>query len=92
MDGMSPTFLGVDLRTWIIGGAIVLLVAIAHVGLRWWARRRERRHQDRPLAPGESATARYWMARGLSNAVPPIAFSSAFCAVGSTASALPGLT
>ena len=74
MDGMSPTFLGVDLRTWIIGGAIVLLVAIAHVGLRWWARRRERTHQDRPLAPGESATARYWMARGLSNAVPPIAF------------------
>jgi small-conductance mechanosensitive channel len=74
MEGMRPTLLGVDTRTWIIGGAIVLLVAVAHVGLRWWARRRERRQQDKPLAPGESASVRYWIARGLSEAVPPIAF------------------
>ncbi|HET9862168.1 MAG TPA: mechanosensitive ion channel domain-containing protein [Steroidobacteraceae bacterium] len=72
MEGLSGTFLGVDLRTWITGGVIVLLVAIAHVGLRWWARRRERK-QPAP-APGESATARYWIARGIGNAVPPIAF------------------
>jgi small-conductance mechanosensitive channel len=72
MEGVSATFLGVDLRTWITGGVIVLLVASAHIGLRWWARRRERTH--RPLAPGETASARYWIARGLGNAVPPIAF------------------
>jgi len=74
MPDLSSTFLGVDLRTWITGGVIVLLVAIAHAGLGWWTRRRKRRQQDKPLAPGESATARYWIAHGLSDAVPPIAF------------------
>ena len=74
MPDLSSTLLGVDARTWILGGAILLLVAIAHAALRWWTRRRERTHQDKPLAPGESAKARYWIARGLSDAVPPIAF------------------
>ena len=73
MPDMSSTFLGVELQTWVTGGAIVLLVAIAHLALRWWTRRRARTHQD-ALAPGESAKARYWIARGLSDAVPPIAF------------------
>ena len=71
---IESNFLGVELRTWITGGALVLLVAIAHVALRFWTRRRERTHEDRPLAPGESASARQWIARGLSDAVPPIAF------------------
>jgi small-conductance mechanosensitive channel len=74
MPDMNSTLLGVELRTWITGGAIVLLVAIAHLALRWWARRRARAHHDKPLALGESAKARYWIARGLSDAVPPIAF------------------
>jgi small-conductance mechanosensitive channel len=74
MPDMSSTFLGVELRTWFTGAAILLLVAIAHVGLRWWTRRRERKQHDQPLAPGESPKARYWIARGLSDAVPPIAF------------------
>jgi small-conductance mechanosensitive channel len=74
MPDMSSVFLGVELRTWITGSAIVLLIAIAHTGLGWWTRRRARKHQDAPVAPGESAKARYWVALGLSNAVPPIAF------------------
>ena len=74
MPDMNSTFLGVELRTWITGGAIVLLIAIAHAGLGWWTRRRARKHHDTPVAPGESAKARYWLARGLSDAVPPIAF------------------
>jgi small-conductance mechanosensitive channel len=74
MLDLNSTLLGVELRTWVTGGAIVLLVAIAHVALRWWTRRRARKHQDKPLAPGESAKVRYWIARGLSDAVPPIAF------------------
>lgn len=74
MPDLSSTFLGVELRTWVTGGAIVLLVAIAHMGLGWWTRRRARKQQEKPLAPGESANVRFWMARGLSDAVPPIAF------------------
>jgi len=74
MPDLNSTLLGVELRTWVTGGAIVLCVAIAHVALRWWTRRRARTHQDKPLAPGESAKARFWIARGLSDAVPPIAF------------------
>lgn len=74
MPDMSWNFLGVELRTWITGGAIVLLVAMAHAGLGWWTRRRARKHRDTAAAPGESAKTRYWIARGLSKAVPPIAF------------------
>jgi small-conductance mechanosensitive channel len=74
MPDLNSIFLGVELRTWITGGAIVLLVAIAHAELGWWTRRRARKHKDTPDAPGESAKARYWIARGLSDAVPPIAF------------------
>jgi small-conductance mechanosensitive channel len=74
MPEWNAVLLGVELRSWVTGGAILLLVAIAHVGLRWWTHRRARRHQDRPLAPGESERARYWVARGIGDAVPPIAF------------------
>jgi len=74
MPDMNSTFFGAELRTWITGGAIVLLVALAHVGLGWWKRRRSRMQKDKPLAAGDSATVRYWIARGLSDAVPPIAF------------------
>jgi small-conductance mechanosensitive channel len=74
MIDLDEDFLQVDTRIWLTGGAIVLLVAIAHVALRWWTRRRARKQQDGPVAPGESPKARFWIARGLSDAVPPIAF------------------
>ena len=74
MPDMSSTFLGVELRTWVTGGVVVLLVAIAHTGLGWWTRRRARKQMDAPLAAGESAKVRFWIARGLGDAVPPIAF------------------
>jgi small-conductance mechanosensitive channel len=74
MPDLDSTFFGAELRTWMTGGAMVLLVAIAHAALHWWTRRRKRHHESRPLGEGESASARYWIARGLSDAVPPIAF------------------
>jgi small-conductance mechanosensitive channel len=74
MPDMSAIFLGVQLKTWVAGGAIVVLMAIGHLLLHWWARRRARKDQHESLAPEESAKARYWIARGLSEAVPPIAF------------------
>jgi len=67
-------FLGVDVETWIAGGAVVLLVVVAHLVLGWWSRRRMRKAQSRPPAAGETAGVRYWIARGMSDAIPPIAF------------------
>jgi len=61
-----------DLTAWITGGSIVLLIVIAHVALRWWARRSMHPQREEPPAPAESAALRYWLARGLSDAVPPI--------------------
>src|SRR5688572_5166012 len=74
MPELNSTFLGVEWRSWLTGGAIMLLVAIAHAALRWWSRRRTRKDNESPLAPGDSAKVRYWLARGLSDAVPPVAF------------------
>jgi small-conductance mechanosensitive channel len=74
MPDMSATFLGVQLKTWIAGGAIVVLAAIGHLVLHWWARRRARKHHHDSQSSEDSAKVRYWIARGLSDAVPPIAF------------------
>lgn len=70
---LNSIFLGVPLRIWITGGAIVLLVALAHTGLGWWSRRQTRKQREQPLVPGEPAPVRYWIARGLGDAAPPIA-------------------
>ncbi|HET7811750.1 MAG TPA: mechanosensitive ion channel domain-containing protein [Steroidobacteraceae bacterium] len=71
---LNSTFLQIELRTWLTAAAIAVLLAVAHFALRGWARRRARRHQDEPLAPGESASVRFWIARGLGDAIPPLAF------------------
>jgi small-conductance mechanosensitive channel len=73
MIDWSATFFGLTLTMWATGACIVVLLAIAHIALRWWARRKLHQHEDRPHAPGEIAAVRYWGARGLSEAVPPLA-------------------
>lgn len=73
MSELNSRFLDIPLSTWIIGSAILLLVAIAHAGLGWWSRRHTRKHRELPIAPGESGATRYWIARGLGDALPPIA-------------------
>ena len=74
MPEMNSDLFGAELRTWILGGAIVLLVAIAHATMSWWTRRHARRDREQPMEPGESPGVRHWIARGLRNAVPPLAF------------------
>jgi small-conductance mechanosensitive channel len=73
MPDLTGIFLGVEVKTWLMGGFILVLVAMAHVGLGWWTRRRTRKQHGAALGAGESATAGYWIARGLREAVPPIA-------------------
>lgn len=73
MINMSATFFGVTLTAWATGASIVLLLVAAHVALRWWTRRRLGQNEELPHGPGEVAAVRYWVARGLSEAVPPLA-------------------
>jgi small-conductance mechanosensitive channel len=74
MPDLNSVFLGAELRTWVLGGAIVLLVAIGHLVMSWSARRHERRCREAPAEAGDSVGVRHWIARGLRNAVPPLAF------------------
>ena len=73
MIDLDSTLLGMSISTWILGGIVILLVAIAHGALRWWARRRIRKQEATPVEPGETRATRYWIAQGLSEAVPPLA-------------------
>jgi small-conductance mechanosensitive channel len=73
MPDLDATFLNIEIKTWLTVGAIVLLMGMAHAGLRWWTRRRARKQHGADLSSGDSATAGYWIARGLSEAVPPVA-------------------
>lgn len=73
MIKLDSTLLGMSLSTWILGGLILLLAAMAHIALRWWAKRRIRAQEAAPIEPGETRAARYWIARGVSEAVPPLA-------------------
>jgi len=66
-------FLGLGLVTWGTGLLILLLVAIAHIALRWWVRRSVRARSSSQTEPGDTPTVRYWVSRGLAEAVPPLA-------------------
>jgi small-conductance mechanosensitive channel len=74
MSLTSATFLGLSWITWITGAATLLLVVIAHIALRWWARYRVRTHREQVGLSGETVSMRYWIARGVSEAVAPLAF------------------
>lgn len=73
MIDMNATLLGLTLTTWVTGALIVLLLAIAHLALRWWAGRKLHQQEKQSHAPGDVGAFRYWVARGVSEAVPPLA-------------------
>ena len=73
MIDMNATFLGLTLNAWGTGALILVLLATAHLALHWWARRKLQQHEDRPHKPGEAGAVRYWVARGMRDAVPPLA-------------------
>lgn len=73
MIDLNSTLLGMSISTWVLGGVILLLVAFAHGALRWWAKRKIQSQEETPIQPGETRATRYWIARGLSEAVPPLA-------------------
>jgi small-conductance mechanosensitive channel len=66
----NARYFGLTVVTWATGLFAVFLVAVAHVALKWWVGRRSRRQASTPT---DSPTVRYWIARGLAEAVPPLA-------------------
>jgi small-conductance mechanosensitive channel len=66
-------YFGLTVITWGTGLLALLLVAVAHITLRWWVRRRVRNEGSEPTTTTDTPTARYWIARGLAEAVPPVA-------------------
>jgi small-conductance mechanosensitive channel len=66
-------YLGLTVVTWGTGLLTLVLVAVAHIALRWWVRQRAKRHAATESTQTDSPTVRYWIARGLAEAVPPLA-------------------
>jgi small-conductance mechanosensitive channel len=66
MTGDEPLFLGIRQGTLLASLAIVVLVAMAHLGLKWWTKRRSRRSSG-----GEPAA--HWVSTTLLQVVAPIA-------------------
>jgi small-conductance mechanosensitive channel len=65
---------GLDASTWLTVLVTIVFVAAAHAGLRWWSRHRASKEELRLTeAEGGNPTARYWIARGVRVAVPPLA-------------------
>lgn len=74
MIDSGTVIFGLSVATWTTGLLVVVLIAVAHAGLRWWIRRKVRRDEKTVAhAPGETPAASYWIARGLNEAVPPLA-------------------
>jgi small-conductance mechanosensitive channel len=67
-------FFGLTTATWLTGILTVVLIAAAHAGLQWWSGQRARAEQRAAAgAADEARTMRVWVARGVQDAVPPLA-------------------
>lgn len=73
MIDVGTVIFGLSIATWATGFLIIALVAAAHLGLRWWIRRKVRADEKAVArGTGENANIRYWIARGLNQSVPPL--------------------
>jgi hypothetical protein len=74
MPDPDSLFFDVSLRTWMMAAAVIVLLAMAHVILLWWAHRRARDSKASETGSPVPPRKRHWVARGLRDAVSPIAF------------------
>jgi small-conductance mechanosensitive channel len=59
----------------LLSGVVLVFVAIAHLSLRWWMRRKARLHERETTEdPGKRTGLRLWLPRALRETVPPLAF------------------
>jgi small-conductance mechanosensitive channel len=66
---------GLRISALLVSGAVLVMVAIAHVALRWWLRRKARFHErEAAEAPGKRRGLLRWLPRALREMVPPLAF------------------
>ena len=66
--------LGIRTSTLVASALVVMLVGLAHFGLRWWTQRRHRREQAGAAAPSATEpSARRWLSATLLNLVAPVA-------------------
>jgi small-conductance mechanosensitive channel len=65
-------YFGLTIVSWATGLLAVILVAVAHVSLTWWLHYRARRANATPTTRADTPTVRYWITRGIAEAVPPI--------------------
>jgi small-conductance mechanosensitive channel len=68
----NQLILGIRLSTLLLCAGVIATVAVLHVGLRWWSRRRSARMAAAVEGPG-NARLRFWMSRALDACLPPAA-------------------
>jgi len=74
MPGNEPLFFDIHASTLGASVLTMALVALAHLGLRWWARHRVRRNEaEAAAAPAADQALRHWLAAAVLGIVAPIA-------------------
>jgi small-conductance mechanosensitive channel len=56
-----------------LAALVFLLIVVAHVALRWWVRRQQRRPAPPDTQAGDNLRLHHWIVRGLTGTVPAIA-------------------
>jgi small-conductance mechanosensitive channel len=71
---LSLQDLGLNVSPLVLSALLLVAVALAHIVLRWWARRKATQPQlADPQLPTDAPLLRRWLSEGLSEIVPPLA-------------------